>query len=108
MSEENLQVLYNVTVSVDVDKSEEWLAWMKAVHIPDVMSSGFFIESKISKVLGHEEGGKTYAIQYLCKNMMTYDLYQKEAAPALQKHHTKLFGTSTVAFRTLLHVHQSF
>ncbi|MFT5820997.1 MAG: hypothetical protein ACI8ZM_002245 [Crocinitomix sp.] len=108
MSDENLQVLYNVTVSVDVHKSEEWLAWMKEVHIPDVMNSGFFLESKISKVLGHEEGGKTFAIQYLCVDMATYDQYQKDASPALQKHHTELFGKYTVAFRTLLHVHQSF
>ena len=108
MSEENIQVIYNVTVSVDLDKSEEWLAWMKEVHIPDVMATAFFLESKISKVLAHEEGGKTFAIQYLCKDMATYEEYQKEAALALQEDHTKLFGKYTVAFRTLLQVHKSF
>ncbi|MDG1915089.1 MAG: DUF4286 family protein [Crocinitomix sp.] len=108
MSEEKMQIIYNVTISVDVEKSEEWLAWMKEVHIPDVMNSGFFIESKISKVIGHEEGGKTFAVQYLCENMATYEQYQTEAAPALQEHHTKLFGTKTAAFRTILRVHQSF
>lgn len=108
MSEKEMQVIYNVTVSVDVDKSEEWLTYMKEVHIPDVMKSGFFLESKISKVIGHEEGGKTFAIQYLCANMATYEEYQEKAAPALQKDHTEKFGKNTAAFRTLLHVHQSF
>jgi hypothetical protein len=103
-----MHVIYNVTVSVDVDVAEEWLDWMKVNHIPEVMNTGLFLEAKISKVLGHEEGGKTFAIQYLCENMETYDRYQKECSPALQKDHTEKYGKKTVAFRTLLHVHQSY
>ncbi len=103
-----MQVIYNVTVSVDIGVSDAWLKWMKEVHVPEVMETGFFLESKISKVLGHEEGGKTFAIQYLCESMEVYDRYQKEKAPALQADHTNKYGKSTVAFRTLLHVHQSF
>jgi len=103
-----MQVIYNVTVSVDTDVCQEWLIYMKEIHIPDVMNTGMFIESKISKVLGHEEGGLTYAIQYLCKNMEVYEKYQKDFAPNLQKDHTTKYGTKTVAFRTLLHVHKSF
>lgn len=103
-----MQVIYNVTVSVDEDICEEWLTYMKELHIPDVMKTGQFIESKISKVIGHEEGGKTYAVQYLCANMETYDKYKNDFAPNLQADHTKKFGTKTAAFRTLLHVHKSF
>ena len=108
LNKKNMQVIYNVTVSVDTEVSEEWLNWMKDVHIPDVMDTGLFLESKISKVLGHEEGGKTFAVQYLCENMETYDNYQEKFAPALQKDHTEKYGKQTVAFRTLLHVHKSF
>ncbi|MDA7804073.1 DUF4286 family protein [Crocinitomix sp.] len=103
-----MQVIYNVTVSVDIDKSEEWLEWMQESHIPDVMRTGQFIEAKISKVLGHEEGGKTFAIQYLCIDMDAYENYQANFAAILQEDHTKRFGKNTAAFRTLLQVHKSF
>lgn len=103
-----MHVIYNVTVSVDEDSHHEWLEWMQEVHIPDVMKTGSFVESRIAKVLGHEEGGKTYAVQYLCQNMETYEHYQEHFAPALQDDHSKKFGTKTVAFRTLLHVHKHF
>lgn len=103
-----MQVIYNVTVSVDEAVSQEWLEWMQEVHIPEVMKTGLFIESRISRVLGHEEGGKTFAIQYLCPNMDTYNEYVSNHAPALQADHTNKYGAQTVAFRTLLHVHKQF
>ncbi|WP_070137644.1 DUF4286 family protein [Crocinitomix algicola] len=103
-----MQVIYNVTVSVDVDRADEWLTYMKDRHIPDMMKTGQFIEAKISKVLGHEEGGTTYAIQYLCESMEVYENYQSEFAPALQADHMNKFGSCTAAFRTLLQVHQGF
>lgn len=103
-----MQVIYNVTVSVDIHVSDEWLTWMKEVHIPDVMKTGIFLESKISRVLAEEEGGVTWAIQYLCPNMEAYERYQSEFASTLQADHTRLYGKHTAAFRTLLEVHQDF
>ncbi len=103
-----MQVIYNVTVSVDIHVSEEWLNWMQELHIPEVMNTGIFLESKISRVLGHEEGGITYAVQYLCPSMSEYERYQAEFALALQDDHMKRFGRFTAAFRTLLQVHKDF
>ncbi len=103
-----MKVIYNVTVSVDVDASHEWLEWMKQKHIPEVMETGMFLEAKISKVLGEESGGKTYAIQYLCESMEIYEIYQRKCAPSLQADHTKKYGNKTAAFRTLLVVHESY
>jgi hypothetical protein len=59
------KMIYNVTVSVDEPVHEDWLHWMKTVHVPDVMATGFFTSSKICRVLAHEEGGVTYAMQHL-------------------------------------------
>lgn len=101
-------IIYNVTVNIDYDVHDEWLDWMRQVHIPDVMNTGKFIEAKISKVLAEEEGGKTYAIQYLCESMATLDDYQINHAPRLQQEHTTKFSGKFVAFRTLLEVHEHF
>ena len=97
-------ILYNVTVSVDEDIAEEWVKWMREKHIPDVMATGKFIESKLSRVLGEEEGGITYAVQYLCKDRKTFDAYTLEDAPALQKEHSDRYEGKFAAFRTLLNV----
>ena len=65
-------ILYNVTVNIDQDVSEEWLQWMKNIHIPDVLSTGLFLENKIARIHAEEEGGVSYSIQYLLENWKDY------------------------------------
>lgn len=101
-------ILYNVTVSIDPEIASEWLTWMRATHIPDVMSTGYFIESRISRVHGEEEGGVTYAITYVSPSQETLERYQKEHAPRLQKDHTDKYAGKFAAFRTLLTVEEEF
>mgnify|MGYP002632489259 CR=1 FL=1 len=101
-------VIYNVTVSIDDDVHQDWLQWMQEVHIPEVMATGFFLESRMSKILGYEEGGISYSIQYLCENHDVLERYQLEQAPRLQAEHTSRFQGKFAAFRTLLDVCQIF
>ncbi len=98
------KVLYNVTLSVDESVHKEWLDWMKRVHIPQVMKSGYFLENRICRIHAFEEGGVTYAVQYLCMSMTDYEEYQKNAAPALQEEHNRRYGTKVAAFRTVLEI----
>ena len=44
-------ILYNVTVSIDYDIHQNWLKWMKEVHVPNVLATGLFIESKIATII---------------------------------------------------------
>lgn len=101
-------ILYNVTVSIDEAISDEWLNWMKSVHIPDVMSTGCFLESRIMRVHGEEQGGVTYAIAYLSPSMEKYEEYQVKHAPALQAEHTRRYEGRFAAFRTILSVVEEF
>ena len=58
-------ILYNVTISIDQSCEDEWLDWMRSIHIPDVIKTGFFKECKICRLIdGEEKGGKTYAVMY--------------------------------------------
>ncbi len=101
------KVLYNVTVSIDIDAEKDWLQWMMETHIPEVMATGFFLENRICKVIDeHEEGGKTYAIQYTCSSMQDLIEYQRDCAPALQADHQNKFGGKFAAFRTILEIIQ--
>jgi len=97
-------ILYNVTVSIDPDAHDEWLQWMKEVHIPDVLKTGLFLENKICRIHAEEEGGKAYSIQYLLKSWEDYEKYQAEFAPALQEDHTNRYAGKFAAFRTMLEV----
>lgn len=46
---------------------------MKELHIPEVMRTGKFTNSRILRIIGDEDsGGKTYSIQYSCNNMSDF------------------------------------
>ena len=96
-------IIYNVTVNIESSVHDEWIRWMKEVHIPDVMKSGLFLENRMLKVLGDEDsGGTTYAIQYTCRNITDFRKYETEFAPGLRKEHQEKFKDQFVSFRTLL------
>ena len=94
--------IYNVTVNISPGAHDEWLDWMKKVHIPDVMKTGCFTSSRILKVLYVDDEGHTYSIQYLFKAMSDIETYMQEFAGPLQAEHKAKFGESYSAFRTLL------
>ena len=100
--------LYNVTISIDEQIENEWIQWMKNIHIPEVLNTGCFIESRLSRVNGEEDGGLTYAITYLAPSEEMYLHYQKQFAPELQKKHTDKFSGKFAAFRTTLSVIHEF
>lgn len=97
-------ILYNVTVSIDESVEQEWLAWMKEIHIPEVMATGCFKENKLCRIMAEEEGGKAYSIQYFAPDMETYIKYQAEFSPALQQAHSAKYAGKFAAFRTILEV----
>ena len=97
-------IIYNVTVNIENDVREEWLNWMKTVHIPDVMNTGYFLENKVCKVLVDEEQGTTYSFQYTCANLEDLKEYQRLHAPRLQKDVAEKYANKFVAFRTILEV----
>ncbi|MEY4595463.1 MAG: hypothetical protein RIQ47_1873 [Bacteroidota bacterium] len=96
-------ILYNVTVNIDESVHDEWLDWMKKVHIPNVLRTGIFSENRLLKVLVEEEmGGITYAFQYTCESMEKFREYEQKFAPALRAEVDELYSGKYVAFRTLL------
>ncbi len=98
-------VLYNVTIVLEPAIKDDWIKWMKEVHIREVMATGCFKEYKMSQVIDDRNPDQTtFAIQYLCESHETLDYYQQKHAPALQAAHTKRYSGKFGAFRTLLNV----
>lgn len=101
-------ILYNVTVSIDERIHLEWLDWMRSTHIPDVLETGCFIEGRISRVHGEEDGGMTFAISYVAPSQEKYDEYVEKYASALQKEHSDRYDGRFAAFRTILTILEEF
>lgn len=95
--------LYNVTVNIDSDIEEDWIQWMKTVHIPEILATGLFVENKIFRLLHepHNEGS-TYSVQYFVDSLANLDTYLNEHAPALAAKHNERYRNKHVAFRTVL------
>ena len=97
-------ILYNVTIGIDKDIEQEWLSWMKETHVPRVMNTGKFLDSKIFKVIGQEEGEQSvsYSFQYFAKSINEVVDYLDNHAGPIVEDHNRRYVNRHVAFRTLL------
>lgn len=97
-------IIYNVTLSVEPGIEEEFIPWLKEVHIPEVLDTGLFIKAEFFRVI-QDMSSKTsnsYAVQYRLEDWGKFDLYQKEHAKALQQKTIEKYGEKVLAFRTFL------
>ncbi|MCS6929753.1 MAG: DUF4286 family protein [Saprospiraceae bacterium] len=98
-------ILYNVTVTVDLDVHDDWLQWMRQKHIPDVLATGFFGRYRMSRLLNQEQPGAViYTIQYEAETLEHLQQYWAQCAPQLQKEHRERYGDKCLAFRTVMEV----
>jgi hypothetical protein len=96
-------VLYNVTVTIDLDIHEDWVTWMREVHIPAVMITGMFVSFRMSRLIGHDHtDSEIFTVQYLVNDMAQLLRYQEEFAPALQRQHRERYDGKFAAFRTVM------
>ncbi len=96
-------IIYNVTSNIDINVHDQWLKWIKE-HIPQVLSTGCFIEAKLTKVLVDEDQSVTYSVQYRAKSREDLDLYYSKFADNLRQDAVKHFADKVLAFRTELEV----
>ena len=96
-------IIYNVTTKVDTAAVDNWLRWIKEVHIPDMMSTGCFTHTVILLLLEVDDTeGPTYAVQYHCENRAHYNLYIERHAPLMRKKTVDTWGEKVLSFRSVL------
>jgi hypothetical protein len=101
-------IIYNVTVSVEESITSDWLNWMKAEHIPEVMACGIFTKAQINRVISQGDNNNTFAIAYSCSSMKDLHQYQIKFSAELQQKHIARFGDKTVVFRTIMEAIEEF
>jgi hypothetical protein len=90
-------IVYNVTFSVDKGITDEWIAWMKDIHIPKLLKARLFESCKILKVLNHEDNQTdSFAVQFYSRTMEGAEKYH------LNDDVHQQFGERVLAFPTLL------
>ena len=94
--------IYAVTVQIKPEIENEWLSWMKEVHVPDVLRTRCFSECKIYKDTSVSQNEAAYIFQYMGKDIGDYHRYAEEFAPDLQKDHTARYSGKFKATRQLL------
>lgn len=97
-------ILYNVTIHVEPEIEQDWLIWMKNVHIPEVLQTGCFAEHKFLRLLNEapEATGITYAVQYFTTGVDRLEQYLNEFAPELRQKQHDRYENRLIAFRTFL------
>ena len=94
--------LYNITYNIDRDIDEHWLVWMKQVHLPKVMATGYFSNYKFYRLLNVKDEGLTYSAQFFLTDLKKLEDYLEKEAPILMEEHNQRFRYKHVAFRTVL------
>lgn len=97
-------IVYNVTLNVDEAIKDEWLQWMKEIHLPEVMATGKFISYEMYKIQNHnvEDTSNNYSVQYKANSLVDYEDYVNTFGPALKQKTLEKYGDKILAFRTIL------
>lgn len=96
-------IVYNITIKVDREITEEWVEWQIKEHIPEIMSTQLFYDFKVFQLLDQdEEDGPTFVIQYFADSKINYDQYIYSYAPHFIEKALKKWGNKFIAFKTLL------
>ena len=98
-------IIFNMTVKMDPSISEDLISWLIEEHLPEMVSTGFFTDFQLIKLLDIDESdGPTYAIQLYAKTREDFYRYEKEV---MVEHNKKMFsqwGEQYVIFHTLMEV----
>lgn len=95
--------IYNITTKVDNEIADKWIQWQKEIHIPEILSTGFFYDSRFYELLGQDdEEGRTFVVQYFVLEREHYDEYILLHAPFFRDKAFQKWGNQFLAFKSLL------
>ncbi len=96
-------ILYNMTINIDLDIQEDWMAWMQDLYIPGLLTSTMVKDKKFYRLLTEVEGnGPTYSLQLFFDNMEDFEQYDQHVFnPQLELMYAQYQGRF-VEFRSIL------
>ncbi|SRR5690606_17199314 len=97
-------ILYIVNVTIEKNIQEEWLNWMRKVHIPNVLKTGYFTGAQIfSMILPAKSGTEiSFSVHYEAESYEKFMSYTVKESKRLQKEHTDKFNGKIKAERFVM------
>jgi len=97
-------IIYVVNTTFKKEIRNEWLNWMKEVHIPDMLQTGYFTGAQIFSVILPARSGDevSYTVQYTSDTYEKFMSYKVKEAKRMGKKVEEKFGASVVLERSLL------
>ena len=98
-------LIYNVTIKVDHRIKDQWLDWLRDMHIPEMIGTGCFTSATILWLMESDDNeGATFAVQYSTSSKAMYDHYIEKFSDEMRKKGIEKWGDKFIAFRTLMQV----
>ena len=97
-------IVYNETIIVEESVYPEWINWIKEVHIPAVMATGYFTSYKILNVIDSPNEGVTNCIQYYTDTTDKFNSFYSGHLHVLHAAHHQLYENKYVLYNTLMEV----
>lgn len=98
-------IIYNVTIKLEEAIHEQWLQWLQAEHVPDVINTGCFTKATVLRLMEIDDSeGPTYAIQYFAESKASYNRYIEKFAPEMRQRSFDKWGNRFIAFRSVMQV----
>ena len=95
-------VFYNVIISVEAEIKEDFLKWYRDEHIPDMLSTGLFLDVKIDKqLLPKPEGFETFTFQFISEDFGDYERYILKYSEAMRNRFPGRFKGRFKTIRTV-------
>jgi hypothetical protein len=95
-------IIYNVTTILQESIEQDYLDYMKKIHMPEVMASGIFLSCNLLKLTEPINEGATYCAQYVTDDIQKLNEYRANFSPKLQEDFKQKFDNQYVAFRSVL------
>ncbi len=101
-----LMIIYNVTIKVANAIVTDWEAWMKTVHLPDMLNTGKFSGYRMCALedVTDDDDSRTFVVQYECESIEAYQSYIAEHSEIMRQDGIQRFGNQFIAFRTIMEV----
>lgn len=80
-------IIYEITATVRTDLIEKYEKYMREIHIPDLLETGFFSGAKFTR-----SAENRYRIQYEVKDQKDLERYLKTEANRLRAHFLENFS----------------
>jgi hypothetical protein len=93
-------IMYQVFATVPDAVRDEWVAWMRDHHIPDVVKTGSFDHASFAEVQTSAHTW-THTCRYTTTSRERLDAYLAEHAPRLREEHEQRYGGVVITERVI-------